>query len=938
MLKILKKKNKKQVSDINQVPVKKKKLSKHAIKTIVALSVLVLTHIAILLAILLSFRYYSIYPSLFGSLVGIVLCLMIIIDIIFFVGFNHKDMALKVISIVLSVLILIGGTVGTYFIARANGIVDNVLDGSSTKYENYTGVFVSYKKNNEFTAIEDLANKKVGFLAETTNGVSYIAKGILDEAGFDYGTIEYKTNNEMVQALIDGDIDAMAITSAYREIYSIERDENSPFAKYLEDFVDFATFEKELKVESNRKAKNLSTDPFNVLLIGYSRTDIGSSVGLADSIILATINPQTYEVSMMSIARDSFVPIPCYGDEYDKINSGRSTSRACFIETVENFLDMDIDYYMELDYLGLVDIVNTIGGIEINNPVDFELDGIYVPAGKYLADGQQVLQFCRERHHMPNGDFDRQQHQKEAIIAIAKKFVESGDVTLALTAMQEASQWMSTDLTLNQLTTVFNLLLNTKNYTSLETFDLVDFQTLRMTGDGGIKYYSYSMHLPLWVYLIYKGSYDESKMHINEAMGNFSSINQTKSFSFSLREKYERPALFSLTYPDVFMYEPDPMPAYWIDLEGMSADEAMSWASANNVTLTIGEIITAADERFNIDLAGTVYEQSVRYGSLVSEYKVGTITIMGSANIDLDDYYVPDFIGKDVSKVISWAEDHDIEVSGTKGVTSGRVVLSQDPKAGTPIKDVEKIKVELKEPETYTVTFNANGGSVNTGSKKVTQGSTYGELPTPTYTGYLFDGWYTDKTAGSKITSSSDVSITSDVTLYAHWSVDVNITLDANGGKCDTSSIKPTGTLPTPTNTGYIFDGWYNEKTGGTKVTSVSDAKKSITLYAHWTKCTSHDYDGGSETSAATCDAAGVLTKTCKKCGKTTTEEIPMLTGDACTVDSPAHEHSYTIDIEEVEATCEAPGHTAGKRCECGKDDPENESTEIPQKTEGCEV
>ena len=777
MLKIFKKKSKSEVF-IDDTPTVKKKWTKQQIISLVALISLVVAHIVVLLAIALSFRYYSIYPSLFGSIVAIVVCMMIIVDIIFFVGFNHQDLALKIISGVLSIMLLIGGTVGTYVVAKANGIVDNVLDGAQQKYETYSGVFVSFNKYNSFKSIDELAGKNVGFLKEKTNGISYIAKGMLDDAKLDYGAVEYNTNAEMVQALIDGDIDAMVITSAYRDIYSLERDENSPFAKYLDAFVDFLPFEKELKIDSNRKAKNVSTDPFNVLLIGYSRTDIGSPVGLADSIILATINPQTYEVSMMSIARDSFVPIPCYGDEYDKINSGRSTSRACFIETVENFINtgrseadhIDIDYYMELDYYGLVLIVDAIGGIHVDNPVDFELDGTFVPAGKdVFCDGIMALQFCRERHHMPNGDFDRQQHQKEVIIKIARKFIESGDVSLALKAMDRAAEYMSTDLTLNQLTTIFNLLLNTKNNTSLNTFDLVDFQTLRMTGDGGIKYYSMSMHLPLWVYLIYQGSFDESMQHVNEVMGNYKNIKQESSFGFSLKEKYEAPALYSLEYPNVFMFTPDPMPPYWIDLEGMTLDEAMSWASENNVTLSVGEMITPADPRFNIELAGLIYEQSVRYGSLVSENKVGTVTVMGSADINLDDYYVPDFIGKDVSKVIDWAEEHDIEVSGTKGVYEGRVVLTQDPEPGTPIKDVTEIKVTLKEPETYTVTFDANGGSCSTSSIKVTQGSNYGSLPTPTKTGYVFDGWYTSATGGSKISDYDDVAITSNITLYAHW-------------------------------------------------------------------------------------------------------------------------------------------------------------------------
>ena len=880
MLKIFKKKSKSEVF-IDDTPTVKKKWTKQQIISLVALISLVVAHVVVLLAIALSFRYYSIYPSLFGSIVGIVVCLLIIIDIIFFVGFNHQDMALKVISCVLVGFMLIGGTVGSYYIARTNGIVDSVLDGGNQKYETYSGVFVSYNKG--FQTVDELNGRKVGFLKESQNGISYIAKDILDSAKIDYATVEFNTNAELVQALIDDEVHAIAITSAYREIYSAERDENSPFAKYLEDFNDFAPFERELKTNSNRKAKNLSTDPFNVLLIGYSRTDIGSPVGLADSIIVATVNPQSYEVSMMSIARDSFVPIPCYGGEYDKINSGRSTSRACFIETVENFLGMDMDYYMELDYLGLVDIVNTIGGIEINNPVDFELDGIYVPAGKYLADGQQVLQFCRERHHMPGGDFDRQQHQKEAIIAIARKFIESGDVNLALTAMHEASQWMSTDLTLNQLTTVFNLLLNTKNFTSMETFDLVDFQTLRMTGGGGLKYYSYSMHLPLWVYLIYQGSYDESKQHINEVMGNYTTINQTRSFSFSAKKKYERPALFQLTYPENYMYEPEPMPAYWADLEGMTLEEAMAWASGNGVTLSVGEVITAGDSRYSAELEGRVCGQSIRYGSLISENKVGTVTMMGAGNVDLDDYYVPDFIGKDVSKVLDWAYDHDIEVSGTGGIESGRVVASQDPKAGTPIKDVDKIKVTLKEPEKVTVTFNAGSGTASKSSIQVTQGSVIGELPTATLTGKVFGGWYTAKDGGgTKITESTE--ITSNMTVYAKWSDVITITLDANGGTVTPTSVTTAESLPTPTNGSKAFEGWYTESTGGTKVTDISGYTSAATLYAHW------------------------------------------------------HTHDFSITIDAIEATCDTEGYTAGKKCSCGEIDPDNTPASTGKKIEGCSV
>ena len=86
----------------------------------------------------------------------------------------------------------------------------------------------------------------------------------------------------------------------------------------------------------------------------------------------------------------------------------------------------------------------------------------------------------------------------------------------------------------------------------------------------------------------------------------------------------------------------------------------------------------------------------------------------------------------------------------------------------------------------FNVHFNANGGSTPTASKVVTHGGTYGDLPTPTRTGYVFDGWYTSASGGSRVTSSTGVSITGDQTLYAHWTrsynrYTVNCLVDSNG-------------------------------------------------------------------------------------------------------------------------------------------------------------
>ena len=144
----------------------------------------------------------------------------------------------------------------------------------------------------------------------------------------------------------------------------------------------------------------------------------------------------------------------------------------------------------------------------------------------------------------------------------------------------------------------------------------------------------------------------------------------------------------------------------------------------------------------------------------------------------------------------------------------------------------------------YTINFDANGGNIQTSSITVTNGSTYGALPTPARDGYTFEGWYTSRNGGSRVTADTTVNLTSGQTLYARWTNQLyTISFDANGGNVHTSTTAVTnggtyGTLPTPVRDGYTFEGWYTSRSGGTQITTgttVSLSGNQI-LYAHWEK------------------------------------------------------------------------------------------------------
>ncbi len=164
----------------------------------------------------------------------------------------------------------------------------------------------------------------------------------------------------------------------------------------------------------------------------------------------------------------------------------------------------------------------------------------------------------------------------------------------------------------------------------------------------------------------------------------------------------------------------------------------------------------------------------------------------------------------------------------------------------------------------YKVSFDNKGGTGDTTAIDVICGGVYGQLPTPTRTGYTFDGWYTAATGGSKVTANTVATATAAHILYAHWTANTyTVTYNKNSGTItnESSYTKYTCgiglTLPTPARTGYTFGGWFeNASFTGTAVTKISTtATGNKTYYAKWTakQCkVVFDYQGATSGSSTT--------------------------------------------------------------------------------------
>lgn len=195
------------------------------------------------------------------------------------------------------------------------------------------------------------------------------------------------------------------------------------------------------------------SDPFYMLLIGVDKSEAREAEGgwgnyRTDSMILARVDPQQKTVSMISIPRDTRVNIDGYGE--NKINAAYFYGGPSLaIKTVSEFAGVEINHYAEVDFEGFQHVVDALGGIEVNVPMEINDDmaGGYVPAGEQTLNGEQALILCRSRHTYDAygaGDDMRAANQRMVLSAIMHK-VMSSDIATMTNTVSTLSQYVTTD-------------------------------------------------------------------------------------------------------------------------------------------------------------------------------------------------------------------------------------------------------------------------------------------------------------------------------------------------------------------------------------------------------------------------------------------------------------------------------------------------------------
>ncbi|GGH88666.1 LCP family protein required for cell wall assembly [Pullulanibacillus pueri] len=177
---------------------------------------------------------------------------------------------------------------------------------------------------------------------------------------------------------------------------------------------------EDLPLVKNKK----SATPINILILGVDERK--GDKGRSDTMIVASLNPSTNSMLMTSIPRDTRVQIPGRSG-YSKINAAYAYGdEELAVKTVEKYLNIDIPYYVKMNMEGLADLVDAVGGITVNNDIQWTDEGFYKKGyvykkGQIYLDGPKAMGFVRMRHEDNRGDFGRNLRQREVIQGILHK-------------------------------------------------------------------------------------------------------------------------------------------------------------------------------------------------------------------------------------------------------------------------------------------------------------------------------------------------------------------------------------------------------------------------------------------------------------------------------------------------------------------------------------
>ena len=352
---------------------------------------------------------------------------------------SKRSIVTKIISLLMSILLMFASS----YVVRGNDFFNTVTKATTQKYL----VSVITMKNNSATKLSDLDGKKFGvsYQHDTTT----ITKAIADmenDLGEQEDMVKYDDYSGLADALYKGEVDAIIVGQEYKSMLEANHDSFDDETKIIK------SYEYDAKLSVTTKQTDVTENPFNVYVTGIDTYGSVNTVSRSDVNLIVTVNPKTKQILMTSIPRDCEIELDRNG-KMDKLTHTGIYGTSETINTIENFLDMQINYYARTNFSGITNIIDALGGITVESDYSFEtLHGNYqIKKGKNEMDGDMALCFVRERYALPNGDFDRGKNQQKVLKAMMDKAMSPKIITNFNNILSAIEGSFETDMSSNEI-------------------------------------------------------------------------------------------------------------------------------------------------------------------------------------------------------------------------------------------------------------------------------------------------------------------------------------------------------------------------------------------------------------------------------------------------------------------------------------------------------
>lgn len=615
-----------------------KKISKRIKKRPILLFMIVFFVLFLLSSICLTYSILKVsnIENLLRYLISILIIFICIFSFLecYKLIFKGKSFAIILIGIIFAIL-FIGES---YTCGIINGLYSSI---KNIYKENQTySVSLVALSNNNIKDIKDVKSFKIGLISDKESVDYKIAKNIIKENNLETSNeiVMYDTTGKIIEELYNKKIDMAFLPKDYVSMYS----NINTYSNIKNDTISIISKSETIEKEDDNIIIN-STDPFTILILGIDSTteDISKITSFnGDSLMLITFNPTTYNATITSIPRDTYVPIACVKNTpSSKITHSGWYGESCLIKTIENWIGININYYVKVNFTGVVNLVDALDGVEVNVPYSFceqnskrewGENTVYVKKGLQTLNGEQALALSRNRHSNPDkcssewtnyysDDIIRGQNQQLVINALINKIIKNVSLEKIYSLLDILGKNIDTNMKINEITSYYKL---AKDIALNNNKDAISFDRLYISTYGK-NLYDPLLNMAGMSIQIY---YEESLKEVIKAMKANLELEKPeiiKEMNFSINSMYTSPKIGIGNYTQQNI---DTVPNF------INKDKsiALSWGEEKGINIIIEYIDT------NEGVNDTIISQSIPSTYIVDNI-TSSLTIKVRNVIDQDD-------------------------------------------------------------------------------------------------------------------------------------------------------------------------------------------------------------------------------------------------------------------------------------------------------------